>query len=203
MNDFTEDLLVQKTMADYLAEEHGWRSVMAWNSETFGSEGTLGRKSDKDVILTRYLSEALVTLNPGLPDEAYEQALRKITETFASQSLLKTNQEKYELLRNGVMVKFRQDDETRVEHLRVFDFDTPENNDFLCVRELWVHGYAHRRRADIVGFVNGLPLMFCELKRPDKDLRRAYAENLSDYCPLSYKMGHQSGLSIGGSGWFV
>ena len=74
MNDFTEDQLVQKTMSDYLVTEHGWRSVMAWNQETFGPEGTLGRKSDKEAILTRYLSEALVTLNPGLPDEAYKIA---------------------------------------------------------------------------------------------------------------------------------
>lgn len=101
MNDFTEDLLVQKSMADYLAEEHGWRSVMAWNSETFGPEGTLGRKSDKDVILTRYLSEALVTLNPGLPEDAYTQALRQITDVFGSQSLLRINQEKYALIRDG------------------------------------------------------------------------------------------------------
>lgn len=200
MNDFTEDLLVQKTMADYLAQEHGWRSVMAWNSESFGPEGTLGRKSDKDVILTRYLSDALVTLNPGLPDDAYQQALRQITETFASQSLLKTNQEKYELLRDGVQVKFRQNNEPRVEHLRVFDFDTPENNDFLCVREMWIRGYAHRRRADIIGFVNGLPLMFCELKRPDKDLRRAYAENLSDYKDTVPHLFHFNAFVLLGNG---
>nr|WP_321524895.1 type I restriction endonuclease subunit R [uncultured Cohaesibacter sp.] len=181
MNEFTEDQLVQKTMSDYLVTEHGWRSVMAWNQETYGPEGTLGRKSDKEAILTRYLSEALVTLNPGLPDEAYKMALQKITEIFGSQSLIRINQEKYTLIRDGVQVKFRQDDEQKIEHLRVFDFETPQNNDFLCVRELWIGGYAHRRRADIVGFVNGLPLLFCELKRPDKDLRRAYVENLTDY----------------------
>ncbi|PZX37972.1 type I restriction enzyme R subunit [Roseinatronobacter thiooxidans] len=181
MNDFTEDQLVQKTMADYLAAEHGWRVAMGWNRETFGPEGTFGRKSDKDVVLTRYLSDALLRLNPGLPDMAYAQALREITDIFGSQSLLHINQDKYALIRDGVRVKFRQNGEQRTERLRVFDFDAVENNDFLAVRELWVRGYAHRRRADIVGFVNGLPLMFCELKRPDRDLRRAYAENLSDY----------------------
>ncbi|NKX75753.1 type I restriction endonuclease subunit R [Rhodobacteraceae bacterium R_SAG3] len=200
MNDYTEDLLVQKTMAEYLAEEHGWRSVMAWNSETFGPEGTLGRKSDKDVILTRYLSEALVTLNPGLPDDAYQQALRQITDVFGSQSLLRINQEKYALIRDGVQVKFRQNGEAKVAHLRVFDFDTPENNDFLCVREMWIRGYAHRRRADIIGFVNGLPLMFCELKRPDKDLRRAYAENLSDYKDTVPHLFHFNAFVILGNG---
>ncbi|MCR9257689.1 MAG: type I restriction endonuclease subunit R [Alphaproteobacteria bacterium] len=200
MNDYTEDQLVQQTMADYLAEQHGWRSVMAWNQETFGIEGTLGRKSDKDVVLTRYLSEALVTLNPGLPDVAYQQALREITDIFGSQSLVRINQDKYELIRDGIRVRFRQDGEQKVERLRVFDFDTPENNDFLCVRELWVRGYAHRRRADIVGFVNGLPLMFCELKRPDKDLRRAFNENLSDYKDTVPHLFHFNAFVILGNG---
>lgn len=181
MNDFTEDQLVQKTMADYLATVHGWRVEMAWNRETFGPEGSFGRKSDRDTVLTRPLSEALLRLNPGLPDMAYAQALREITDIFGSQSLLHINQDKYALIRDGVRVKFRQNGEQRTERLRVFDFNVPINNDFLALRELWVRGYAHRRRADIVGFVNGLPLMFCELKRPDRDLKRAYADNLTDY----------------------
>tara|TARA_R110000803_G_scaffold17030_2_gene46423 strand:- start:16902 stop:20120 length:3219 start_codon:yes stop_codon:yes gene_type:complete len=181
MNAFTEDSLVQVTMSDYLRDVHGWRTVMAWNQETFGAEGTLGRRSDKDVVLTRYLSEALVKLNPGLPEVAYKQALREITDIFGSQSLIRINQDKYNLIRDGVKVKYRQNGEQKIERLRVFDLDDPENNDFLCVREMWIRGYAHRRRADIIGFVNGLPLLFCELKRPDKDLRRAYDENLSDY----------------------
>lgn len=155
---------------------------------------------DKDVILTRYLSEALVTLNPGLPEDAYTQALRQITDVFGSQSLLRINQEKYALIRDGVQVKFRQNGEQKVAHLRVFDFDTPENNDFLCVREMWIRGYAHRRRADIIGFVNGLPLMFCELKRPDKDLRRAYAENLSDYKDTVPHLFHFNAFVILGNG---
>lgn len=200
MNDFTEDQLVQTTMADYLQDVHGWRSVMAWNRETFGAEGTLGRRSDKDVVLTRYLSEALVTLNPGLPDVAYKQALREITDIFGSQSLIRINQDKYHLIRDGVKVKFRLNGEQKIERLRVFDYDTPENNDFLCVREMWIRGYAHRRRADIVGFVNGLPLMFCELKRPDKDLRRAYNENLSDYKDTVPHLFHFNAFVILGNG---
>ncbi|MDM7852103.1 type I restriction endonuclease subunit R [Pseudochrobactrum kiredjianiae] len=200
MNDFTEDQLVQQTMADYLAAEHGWRVVMTWNKEIFGPEGTLGRKSDKDVVLTRYLSEALLRLNPGLPEDAYVQALREVTDIFGSQSLLHINQDKYALIRDGVRVKFRQNGEQRTERLRVFDFDNAENNDFLAVRELWVRGYAHRRRADIVGFVNGLPLMFCELKRPDKDLKRAYAENLSDYKDAVPHLFHFNAFVILGNG---
>ena len=201
MNSFTEDNLVQKTMADYLVDVHGWRVVMAWDQEDFGPDSLLGRSSDRDVVLTRDLIAALRRLNPDRPKKAYDLALKDITSVFGSQSLVRINQEKHELLISGVKVKFRQEDgEQTIERLRVFDFDDPEANDFLAVRELWVRGPAHRRRADMVGFVNGLPLMFCELKRPDKDLRRAYDENLSDYKDTIPHLFHFNALVVLGNG---
>jgi len=200
MNDFTEDNLVQKTMADYLADIHDWRVVMAWNQEDFGQDSLLGRGSDREVVLTRDLKAALKQLNPDLPDKAYDLALKEITSVFGSQSLIRINQEKHELITSGVKVKFRHEGEQKIERLRVFDFDDPAANDFLAVRELWVRGYAHRRRADVVGFVNGLPLMFCELKRPDKNLRRAYNENLRDYKDTIPHLFHFNALVVLGNG---
>jgi type I restriction enzyme, R subunit len=178
---YNEDTLTQQTMADYLSQELGWDSVYAYNTETFGPEGTLGRKSDRDVLLTRHIGEALHRLNPGLPDEAYTNALRQITDTLGFQSIVQTNREKYELIRDGVVASFHQGGEIKKARLRLFDFDDVGNNHFLCVRELWVRGVAHRRRPDIVGFVNGFPLLFVECKRPDKSLRRAYEDNIADY----------------------
>ena len=119
----------------------------------FGKEGTLGRKDETEVILTRYLGEALVKLNPGLPQEAYQAAIREITQPTVSQSPLQANREKYNLVRDGVLVPYRDEKGTlKRARLRVFDFDNPEANHFLCVRELWIKGALYRRRADIVGF---------------------------------------------------
>ena len=179
---YNEDTLVQETTANYLRDKLGWESVYAYNDETFGAEGTLGRKDETEVALTRYLSEALLKLNPGLPQEAYQAAMRDITEPAISQSRLHANREKYHLVRDGVLVSYRDEKGAiKKARLRVFDFQTPENNHFLCVRELWIKGDLYRRRADIVGFVNGLPLLFVELKNIHRDLRRAYEANLSDY----------------------
>jgi type I restriction enzyme, R subunit len=179
---YDEDTLVQATTAEYLRDELGWESVLAYNNETFGAEGTLGRKDDTEVVLKRYLGEALVKLNPGLPQEAYQAAIREITQATVAQSSMHANREKYELLRDGVLVPYRDAKEgLKRARLRVFDFANPEANHFLCVRELWIKGALYRRRADIVGFVNGLPLLFMELKNVHRDLRRAYEENLSDY----------------------
>jgi len=97
-------------------------------------------------------------------------------------SIRKRHKEKYTLLKDGVQVAFRNERGDLVKRrLRIFDFDRPENNHFLCVRELWVRGDLYRRRADIVGFVNGIPLLFMELKKVSRDIRTAYEDNLADY----------------------
>jgi hypothetical protein len=162
---YTEDTLVQQTTAEYLEQELGWQSVYAYNNEDFGPDSLLGRESDREVVLTRTLRAKIEEINPGLPATAYDDAVRQIVTVSATQTLAATNREKYELIKDGVQVTFRNAKGERVrQRLRVFDFDVPENNHFLCVRELWVRGDLYRRRADIVGFVNGLPLLFMELK---------------------------------------
>ena len=153
---YTEDTLVQQTTAEYLEQKLGWKSVYAYNNEDFGPNSLLGRASDREVVLTRTLREKLIALNPDLPDAAYDDAVRQVTAIVASQNLAATNREKYAQMCDGVQVTFRNSKGERArQRLQVFDFDTPDNNDFLCVRELWVRGDLYRRRADIIGFVNG------------------------------------------------
>lgn len=177
-----EDTLVQATMADYLADALGWDSVFAFNTETLGAEGSLGRTSEQDVILTRRVGEALIRLNPGLPETAYADALRQITDAPLGSNPIMINRDAYALIKEGVLAQFRNaKGELVKQRLRLIDFDQPDNNDFLCVRELWVKGDLYRRRADIIGFVNGLPLLFVECKAIHKDIRHAYERNLADY----------------------
>lgn len=201
MAPLNEDTLVQATTADYLEQQLSWESVFAYNNETFGNKGTLGRLNDKEVVLTRYLGEALVKFNPGLPDAAYQDALRQITEAPVTENTLQINSEQYELAKTGVLVQFKNaKGELEKKRLKVFDFDKPENNHFLCVRELWVRGDIYRRRADIVGFVNGLPLMFIECKTIHKDIRHAYEQNLSDYKDTIPHLFHHNAFVVLGNG---
>jgi len=180
--DYTEDRLVQATTADYFEKKLNWESVYAYNDEVLGAGGTLGRESEKEIILFRYLKEALIKLNSDLPPDAYEYAIRQITESSISKSLLQINKDKYELFKKGILVQYKNGKgEIEKKRLRVFDFENIEQNHFLIVRELWIQGSLYRRRPDIIGFVNGIPLLFIELKNIHKDLSRAYYENLSDY----------------------
>lgn len=181
-NAMTEDRLVQQTTAEYFDAELGWDSVYAFNEETYGPDSTLGRKDQTEIVLTRYLKKALIKYNSGLPDAAYESAIKTIAETSISKSTLQINREKYKLFKSGVPVKFKNNKGLIEERrLKVFDFGDPKNNHFLVVRELWIKKVPYRRRPDIIGFVNGIPLLFIELKNIHKDIRRAYNENLSDY----------------------
>ena len=198
---YTEDTLVQQTTTDYLEHQLGWESVYAYNREDFGPDSLLGRASDREVVLTRTLRERLRALNPGLPEAAYADAVRQLTTSVASQTLVAANREQYALIRNGVQVSFRNDkDELVRERLRVFDFDQPANNHFLCVRELWVRGDLYRRRADIVGFVNGLPLLFIECKNIHRNLKAAFEQNYSDYRDTIPHIFHHNAVVMFGNG---
>jgi type I restriction enzyme R subunit len=198
---FNEDTLVQKTTADYLHDELHWESLYAYNDEDFGLGSLLGRMSDREVVLTRHLRFALQKFNPGLPEAAYAEAIRQIVETSASQTIIVANREKYDLLRDGVRVAYRDANNKLVEtRLRVFDFEHPMENDFLCVRELWIRGPIYHRRADLVGFVNGIPLVFVECKAIHKDLRRAYDDNLSDYRDTIPHVFHHNAIIVIGNG---
>ena len=94
MNFYTEDNLVQQTTVEYLERQLGWESVYAHNTETFGSYGTLGRLNEQEVVLKRYLRQALEKQNPELPGRAYENALREIVQVNTARSTMQTNLEK-------------------------------------------------------------------------------------------------------------
>lgn len=110
------------------------------------------------------------------------EAVERMTERMSSQTLMQINEQKYQFIRDGIPVTRIKSDGTSEEiKAVVIDFENVDNNDFLCVRELWVYGALYRRRADIVGFVNGIPLLFVELKNHNVEVENAFNENYRDY----------------------
>jgi type I restriction enzyme R subunit len=121
----------------------------------------------RDVVLDWRLREALVRLNPDLPQEALDDAFRKIVRADGP-SLIERNRAVHKMLVNGVTVEYHRPGEPiRGAQARVIDFEDPDNNDWLAVNQFTVVGpQGHNRRADIVIFLNGLPLGVIELKNP-------------------------------------
>lgn len=180
--EYSENILVQNSAGDLLRDVMGWEVVYAYNKEVLGESGTLGRKSYKDIVLTRYLKKALFELNGWLTDELCTDAVKTLLSYTFSNTLMQTNQQKYAMLRDGVPAKVKKPNgETEDRLIRVFNFAEPGKNHFLAVKEMKIHGDLYRRRTDIVGFVNGIPLLFIELKKQNVDVKDAYNCNYTDY----------------------
>ena len=180
---YSEEEAVQKPAGNRL-QSLGWELVYAFDTETLGKYGTLGRTSQREVVLRQYLSNALLELNEWLDEDTCEKAIDRHCAVLATDSLLQTNEKKYLMLRDGIPVELKRDDGTTyIEYAQVFDFEHPEYNRFTAVEEMWVHSPdgVYHRRPDLMGFVNGIPLLFVEFKRHDKDVRRAYEGNYTDY----------------------
>ena len=180
--DYSENILVQESAGNFLRDELGWDVQFAYNTEVLGENGTFGRKSYKEILLVRYFRAALKRLNPWITAAQIAEAQELLEERLSSASLLQVNEEKYFFIRDGIPVTVRRPDGTsETRRAAVIDFRNPDNNDFLAVKELKIHGYLYRRRTDIVGFVNGLPLLFVELKATNVDVQNAYTDNYTDY----------------------
>lgn len=177
---YGELALVEMPAIDLLTSL-GWRFKNLY-AETFGELGSEGRESESQVILTRRLRAALVALNPGLPADAYAQAVEQLAQDRSKQIAVNANRDFYRLLKDGVKVKVPDEHGGHsIETLRVIDWATPTNNEFFLTSQMWVAGDMYRRRCDLVAFANGLPLVFIELKKPSVPLKSAFDDNLRDY----------------------
>jgi type I restriction enzyme R subunit len=164
-----------------LFDRLGWEVADCFY-EKFGEDGTLGRETSAQVVLERRLREAIAKLNSGLSAAAIDLAVSEIAKDRSVLSPVRANQEVYQLLKEGVKVTYRTaDDEAAIEVVKVIDWETPENNDFFLASQFWISGDYGKKRADLLGFVNGIPLVFLELKASHISLENAYKHNLSDY----------------------
>lgn len=165
-------------------QQLGWEVANVYGGEVFGADGTIRRESEADVLLKGHVIDTLRRLNPNLPEQAYTQAYEQLNTSTSTKSMVEINQEKYQFLKEGIPVTYRNQlgEVVQNHRLKMIDFDDPERNHFLAVQQLWLTGKSGRRkRPDIVGFVNGIPLVFIELKAHHRKLRVAFEHNLTDY----------------------
>jgi type I restriction enzyme R subunit len=177
---YTEDQLVEQPAISLFAELE-WSTVIA-TEETFGPSGLLGRETKGQVVLERYLSEALAKLNPTTDAAGLQQAADALTRDRSGMTLEAANREIYELIKEGVVVSVPDPKGGQQSvRVRVIDWDQPEANTFTLVSQFSVVGQMYNCRPDLVGFVNGLPLLVVELKKPGVPSKTAFDENLTHY----------------------
>lgn len=177
---YSEDSLVEQPAIE-LFKGLGWEAANCYH-ERFGTQGTLGRETTSEVVLPSRLRPALERLNPEVAKEAIDQAIEDLTRDRRAMTPAQANREVYRLLKNGVRVTLRGGDDPEAatdERIRVIDWERPENNDFFLASQFWITGDMYKRRTDLIGFVNGLPLIFIELKK--LRIEHAFKHNLRDY----------------------
>src|SRR5579864_209308 len=184
VRNYSEDALVEQP-AIALFGRLGYETINAFREKP-GKGSVLGRETWHEVVLVPRVRAALRKLNPGVAREAIELAIADVTADRSALSPVHANREMYRLLKDGVKVKMRVEggvggDAELDETVRIIDWNTPIDNDFLLVSQFKVAGEMHNRRADLVAFVNGLPLVLVELKTTHKRLENAYQDNLRDY----------------------
>lgn len=152
-------------------------------SEIIGGENsTFGRQTTDEVILSKNLRSALLKLNPNLPQEALDNAYYELTQDLSSKTSVGANQFIYSMLKDGVKVQFKDNngiDTTDI--VKVIDFQEPNNNEYLLIRQFKISGERYNCRADLILFVNGLPLVFIELKASHKHIENAFNDNITHY----------------------
>lgn len=144
------------------------------------NDGT-GRSSKKECVLPRILKDSLIKLNPNIPEEIINDVLKTLVKDFTGTDIVATNYDLYNKIRNQIKVKVRRNGKDDFDFVKLIDFDTPSNNNFTAVSQMWVQGKLYWRRPDVLIFVNGLPLVFIELKNSIVKVEEAYNKNLQDY----------------------
>lgn len=160
VSDFTESIIEQATLT--------WLSALGYTIQdglTVAPGSLSAERSDySQVVLSNRLQASISRLNPSLPQSALTDALRKVTSLDGS-NLEERNHSFHKMLVEGVNVEYpRPDGSIAGAQARLLDFDDPDNNEWLAVNQFTVVENKHNRRADIVIFVNGLPLVVFELK---------------------------------------
>ena len=183
---YTEDALVEQP-AIQLFSDLNWETVTCWD-EVFGSLDEslvdnpmfFGRETRNDVVLFSRLKSALLKLNPDISSLIIQEAIDEIARDRSAMTAISANEEVYELLTSGYVYTTNTEDEDDCV-VQYIDWSNATNNDFLLCSQMSITGEIETRRPDLIGFINGLPIVFIELKASHKNLLSAYKNNLADY----------------------
>ncbi|MBW2690813.1 MAG: type I restriction endonuclease subunit R, partial [Deltaproteobacteria bacterium] len=187
MPNFISEDDIEQAMLQQLCDDYGYDTLNCFTADPADLNDGSGRTDKRDVILHDRLKESAQELNPEIPEPAINEALKLLYDKRQVMSVIAANREVDGLIRDGVQVSFKDEKgRNRKERVRVIDFNDPDKNQFLAVTQLWIQStgaaaMAGYRRPDILLYINGLPLVFIELKNSNVKLRSAYEDNLTNY----------------------
>ncbi len=190
-------------MANFISEDHIEQATLELFKNKLNyrhinclHHDATGRSNETEVVIKPLLKQQLIRLNPSQPLSAIDNALEQLCQTRMDKSDFVANKEVYGLIRNGVEVPITNAaGKTEPTTLKVIDFEDDTQNDYLVVSQLWLQG-ERRVRPDLIVFINGLPLLFIELKNSNISVQNAYEDNLTRYRQFIPQLFHYNVVCI-------
>ena len=183
MKSFISEDDIEQSICNRLSQpEYGWERIEC-NPKVAAQDdvSTTGRGSSAECILPEVFLNALKRMNPQIDIEVLKQIVRDFRRDYTATDMVDTNYKFYNQIRNGIKVKVKKNGKEDFDIVRLIDFNNIDNNDFHCVNQMWIKGKFRYRRPDILLFVNGLPVVFIELKNSTVKVEESYNKNLVSY----------------------
>ncbi len=183
MKSFISEDDIEQAICNRLSQpESGWTRIECNPSvEAQDDVSVTGRASASECILPEVFRKALRRINPQIDPETLDSIVRDYRKDYSGTDMVDTNYRFYNQLRNGIKVKTRNQHREDFDIVKLIDFDNVDNNDFHCVNQMWIKGHYRYRRPDVLLFVNGLPVVFIELKNSTVKVEESYNKNLVSY----------------------
>ena len=143
-------------------------------------DGT-GRSSKKECVLPDVMLASFKRINPTISEDKVEEVVKTLRQNYTGTDIIDTNYKRYREIRNSIQITVRRNGKEDFDFVKLIDFEHPENNTFTAVSQMWIQGNINYRRPDILIFINGMPLVFIELKNSIVKIEEAYNKNLKDY----------------------
>lgn len=183
MKSFISEDNIEQTICTRLSlPEYGWKRIECDPSvATQDDVSRTGRANSSECILPEVFLNALKRINPQIDTEILARIVSDFRKDYTATDMVDTNYKFYNQIRNGINVKVKKNGKDDFDIVKLIDFDNVDNNDFHCVNQMWIKGRFRYRRPDVLLFVNGLPVVFIELKNSTVKVEESYNKNLVSY----------------------
>lgn len=184
----TEDMIERACIDRLCPDKYDFIDALIEPNKVFSRDNILeiekdgtGRNNIKEVILPDILFKSLKEVNPQIPENILKDIVTDFRQYISNKDLKDTNYDNYKLIKDNIRVEYELNGKKKQDIVRLIAFNNYYRNTFTLVSQMWIKGDFGYRRPDLILFVNGLPLVFIELKNSDVKIKTAYDKNLKDY----------------------
>jgi len=183
MKSFISEDNIEQAICNRLSQsEFGWKRIECDPAvQAQDDVSRTGRANSAECILPAVFRASLKRINPQISDEVVDDILSEFRKDYSGTDMVDVNYKFYNYIRNGIKVNTRVNGKDDFEIVKIIDFNNVDNNEFHCVNQMWIKGHFNYRRPDVLLFVNGLPVVFIELKNSTVKIEESYNKNLVSY----------------------